>query len=80
MLVPGGVLCLADLDSEPGTFHGPEVAGSVHHNGFDRQKLKTHLAEIGFVSAKDTTATSIRKPTATGKEKDFPVFLIVARR
>jgi len=80
MLAPDGVLCLADLDSEPGTFHGPEIAGSVHHNGFDRTQLKAQLAEVGFTRANDTTATSIRKPTATGKEEDFPVFLIVARR
>jgi len=42
--------------------------------------LRKKIAEGGFVSAKDATATSIRKPTATGKEEDFPVFLIVARR
>jgi len=80
MLVPGGVLCLADLDTEPGNFHPPEVAASVHHHGFNREELKARLADLGFVGATDVTATTMRKETADNGEQKFPVFLITARR
>ena len=80
MLDPGGVLCVADLDTEPGTFHPADVSGSVHHHGFDREQLKVRLAEIGFSDMKDTTATTIRKPVEGAGEEDFSVFLITARR
>lgn len=80
MLDPGGILCVADLDTEPGTFHPADVSGSVHHHGFDREQLKSRLAEIGFSDLKDTTATTIRKPVEGGGEEDFSVFLITARR
>ena len=80
LLHPQGLLCLADLDTEPGVFHTPDVAPSVHHHGFDRAELKTRLAEIGFRDAKDVTAHTLRKPIENDGERDFPVFLIVARK
>jgi len=78
LLHPGGILCVADLDTEPWLFHAPEVAPSVRHPGFDREVLKSQLAEIGFKNPKDITAHIIRKPGADGVERDFPVFLITA--
>jgi 2-polyprenyl-3-methyl-5-hydroxy-6-metoxy-1,4-benzoquinol methylase len=80
MLLPGGVLAIADLDTEPGLFHGPDVASSVYHHGFDRNSLKDRLYRAGFVDVKDVTAHVIRKPIAGGEIRDFPVFLIVAHR
>ena len=77
---PRGLLCLADLDTEPGLFHVPEIAPSVHHHGFDREALKSQLTEIGFKNPKDITAHIIRKPGADGLERDFPVFLIAVRK
>jgi tRNA (cmo5U34)-methyltransferase len=78
LLLPGGILCIADLDTEPGLFHAPEVAPNVRHHGFDREALKSQLATIGFKNPKDITAHIIRKPGADGAERDFPVFLITA--
>ena len=78
MLHPQGLLCIADLDTEPGVFHTPDVAASVHHHGFDRAELKRRLAGIGFRDARDVTAHTLRKPVENGGERDFPVFLIVA--
>jgi len=78
LLQPGGVVCIADLDSEPGTFHAADVA--VHHHGFDREELKKQLSELGFVDPCDVTAHTIRKEAGNGETKDFPVFLVVARR
>lgn len=80
LLWPGGMLGIADLDTEPGIFHPPHAAGSVHHNGFDRGELKIRLEEIGFEETRDTTAHTIRRPVQDGSEHEFPVFLITARR
>ena len=80
LLVPGGKLCLADLDTEPGTFHPPEVADSVYHHGFDREDLKGRLAGIGFREPRDASITTFRKPVAADGEEEFSIFLITARR
>lgn len=80
LLHPGGKLCIADLDAEPGIFHPPEAASSVHHHGFDRRWLKDQSAAAGFTEMHDVTAHTVTKPIATGEERDFPVFLIVGRR
>lgn len=80
LLLPGGTLCIADLDTEPGVFHGPEAAASVHHHGFDRSELKDRLRRMGFREIRDVTAHTIRRPVQTGEERDFPVFVITANR
>lgn len=46
LLKEGGYLCIADLDAEDGSFHGPGV--DVHH-GFERSTLGKALARAGFV-------------------------------
>ena len=46
LLKRGGYLCIADLDAEDGSFHGPGV--DVHH-GFERATLGKALATAGFV-------------------------------
>ena len=46
MLKKGGYLCIADLDAEDGSFHGPDV--DVHH-GFERSTLGKALARTGFI-------------------------------
>jgi len=80
MLLPGGILCLADLDTEPGTFHTAEAAGSVHHHGFDREELKKRLAQIGFSEVKAVTAIEFSKPVEAGGEEQFSIFLVTAKR
>lgn len=80
LLLPGGTLCIADLDTEPGIFHTSEAAASVHHHGFDRAELTSQLSRIGFHQIRDVTAHTIRRPIETGEQRDFPVFLITANR
>lgn len=80
LLLPGATLCIADLDTEPGLFHPPEIAASVRHHGFDRGALRRQLEQIGFVEARDVTAHTVRRPIQDGTERDFPVFLITAKR
>ena len=80
LLRPEGTLCIADLDTEPGVFHDAQAAASVHHHGFDRVDLKAQLGRVGFHGITDTTAHTICKPVESGGERDFPVFLITARK
>lgn len=76
LLNPGGHLCIADLDQEDGSFHGPEV--DVHH-GFDQAELSRRTAQAGFADAQFQTVFTITKTRETGTQ-DYPVFLMTARR
>jgi ubiquinone/menaquinone biosynthesis C-methylase UbiE len=78
LLLPGGTLCIADLDTEPGTFHPTSVA--VPHHGFDRAKLMGQLAACGLSEARGVTAATFAKPVESGKEQEFSIFLISARQ
>jgi ubiquinone/menaquinone biosynthesis C-methylase UbiE len=80
MLLPKGYLAIADLDTEPGWFHDPEVAGSVFHHGFDRHNFIDRLCQAGFFDVRDVTAHVICKPIANGKIWEFAVFLVVGHR
>ena len=80
MLLPGGFLAIADLDTEPGVFHSPDVAQSVYHHGFDRHAFMDRLRRVGLVGVKDVTAHIIRRLIANGETREFPVFLIVGHR
>lgn len=76
LLSPGGYLCIADLDQEDGSFHGPEV--DVHH-GFDQADLGRCAVQAGFADVEFQTAFSITKERETGA-RDYPVFLMTGRR
>jgi 2-polyprenyl-3-methyl-5-hydroxy-6-metoxy-1,4-benzoquinol methylase len=76
MLNPGGYLCIADLDQEDGSFHGPEV--DVHH-GFDRADLGQRAAQAGFADIQFQTVFSIAMERESGT-REYPVFLMAARR
>ncbi len=81
MLRPKGQICIADLDKEPGIFHGPDPEQhGVKHFGFEREDMKRLLQETGFAATRDITAHVIRKEVEDGKERDFPVFLITAQK
>jgi ubiquinone/menaquinone biosynthesis C-methylase UbiE len=72
LLRSGGQLGFADLDKEDGSFHGDNTG--VFHLGFDRDKLKQMLCEVGFCDVRDTTATTVVREVS-GQE--YPVFLII---
>lgn len=80
MLLPGGILCIADLDTELGNFHSASAAAGVHHHGFDRQEMKSHLMEIGFINVADSTVARFSKPIESGGQAEFSIFLITAKR
>jgi len=78
LLRPGGQACFADLDTEDGSFHGDNTG--VFHLGFDREELRHLLHDAGFCDVRDTTATAMSKEVAGQGVREFPVFLITARR
>ena len=75
LLNPAGILCIADLDQEDGSFHGPEFTG---HKGFDRQELAAKASRAGFREIRFSTVFALEKEVA-GTRRVFPVFLMVAR-
>jgi ubiquinone/menaquinone biosynthesis C-methylase UbiE len=77
-LLPGGYLCLADLDSDKGNFHS--VNTGVFHFGFDRAFIRTLLIQHGFHNVQDVTAASVVKDLPDGQPREFTVFLITARK
>jgi trans-aconitate methyltransferase len=73
-LAQPGLLCIADLDTEDGSFHGPDV--DVHH-GFDRDALGAMARQCGFARVEFSTAHAVSK--AVGDEaRRYPIFLMVA--
>jgi ubiquinone/menaquinone biosynthesis C-methylase UbiE len=74
LAVPG-VLCIADLDAEDGSFHG---AGFDGHLGFDRGELAAKARRAGFASVEFTTAYRLTKNSGEAR-RTFPIFLMVAR-
>ena len=77
LLASPGYLCVADLDSEDGSFHGADFSG---HNGFDRQSLQEKASQAGFRNVRLATVFTIAKAVAAGRKMDFPVFLMVAEK
>lgn len=76
-LKSGGILALADLEAEDGSFHD-DMTG-VHHCGFDLEKLAALAASCGFGTIQFRTAHRIAKETG-GRLVDYPVFLMTAVR
>lgn len=76
ILVPGGRLCVADLDAEDGSFHGPDE--DVHH-GFHRDTLGAKTADAGLRVTRFITAYTMQKMKA-GVMRTYPVFLMVAQK
>jgi ubiquinone/menaquinone biosynthesis C-methylase UbiE len=73
-LAAPGYLCIADLDTEDGSFHG---AGFDGHLGFDRGDLAAKARRAGFASVEFTTAHTMTKAVGDG-HRTFPIFLMVA--
>lgn len=76
MLEAPGYICIADLEREDGSFHGPEFSG---HKGFDREGLKSLALAAGFCNVEFETVFHTARETPAGL-KNFPMFLMTARR
>ena len=73
LLNPGGYLAIADLYTEDGSFHGPDVKV---HLGFNPVKLIEILKRIGFKNSNYKTCFVIKRE----KGKGFSVFLLIAKK
>ncbi|MDO9034297.1 MAG: methyltransferase domain-containing protein [Methanoregula sp.] len=79
LLLPGGRIAIADLDSDNGEFH--EAPGIAKHEGIDRKNLQQVFDEAGFDSVRFSQAATIHKTSSsTGKPRDFTIFLMTAER
>lgn len=72
LLVSGGRLALADLDTEDGSFHTAEAEG-IHHRGFDRHLLQALCEGAGFREVEIGSAGSMERDGRT-----YPLFLLTA--
>ncbi len=73
LLNPEGYLAIADLYSEDGSFHGPDVKV---HLGFDPEKLTIILQQAGFKNIEYKTCFEVKRESGA----KYPVFLMVGNK
>lgn len=74
----GGMLCIADLDSDEGKFHEDNMG--IFHFGFERHELAALLTEIGFRDIQHKTVATVTKTGADGEKRAFTIFLVSAKK
>ena len=79
LLKKDGFIAIGDLETEDGDFHTSRNDG-VYHLGFDPIEIEFMLRESGFYDITHKIVNTIKKETATGELKKFPVFLVLARK
>jgi len=77
MVNPSGFLCIADLDEEDGSFHGPGFDG---HNGFNRDALIGKLQQLGYADLKWLICYQNKKTFKDGSIRYYPVFLLTGQK
>lgn len=77
LLEPKGYLLVADLDKEDGSFHTDGTTDV--HQGFKRSELQKWIESAGFGDVRFSTVYGIKKEI-DGREKMFPVFLMMAQK
>ena len=77
LLMPGGFIAIGDLEKEDGTFH--QNNSGVEHFGFNIEYLRGTLKKAGFHSITGDRINTIQKEVE-GTIKEFPVFLVTARK
>ena len=73
LLNPGGYLAIADLFTEDGSFHGPEVQV---HRGFDPERIIEMAKNSGFQAAVSSPCFEITRDNG----RIYPLFLLVAKK
>jgi tRNA (cmo5U34)-methyltransferase len=77
LLENGGLLAVADLVPEDGSFHGTGFTG---HKGFDPEWLAGKMEDAGFRTVIYTKPFIQKKEDPDGKTKEYPLFLMVAKK
>jgi 2-polyprenyl-3-methyl-5-hydroxy-6-metoxy-1,4-benzoquinol methylase len=78
IILPGGYLCIADLDLDDGMFHVDNTG--VFHSGFDRAEMREVFRDTGFENIQDITAAEVMKPTSKGEMRRFTIFLMTGQK
>jgi ubiquinone/menaquinone biosynthesis C-methylase UbiE len=78
LLKEEGFLAVADLEKESGDFHADKTG--VYHSGFEKEELSEILEARGFAVLICERVERIAKVNKRGEKKEYPVFLIVARK
>lgn len=71
-----GILAIADLYPEDGSFHGEGFSG---HNGFNTEELRAQLENTGFSNV-TTEQCYIIKKESSKDVRAYPVFLMIGRK
>lgn len=77
LLNKGGYLAIADLYSEDGSFHGDGFDG---HTGFDIDKLSYILKTRNFHTISHKECFIIDRKISETESRQFPVFLLIAKK
>ena len=77
LLDENGLLAIADLFPEDGSFHGDGFTG---HKGFEPELLEGIMLKVGFRSVHHITSYVQNKIEPDGNQKKYPVFLIIAKK
>ncbi len=75
-LTPQGIVCIADVVAEDGSFH---QGTTVPHNGFNPSSLRALFGRAGLHTSVIEPVFTITKP-APDTVKDFPIFLMIGKR
>ena len=73
LLNEGGVIAIADLDREDGSFHTEDTG--VYHFGFCRDEISTAAKKANFSEVKVVNASVVKK-----SHGEYPVFLLTAKK
>ena len=77
LLKEGGMLAIADLYPEDGSFHGEGFTG---HLGFDPEWLSELLNQSGFENVTFNECFVQKQINSDGKQKEYPIFLMIASK
>ncbi len=78
LLRPGGVMCIADLDAEDGSYHGDN--GEKVHHGFSSGQMAAFFAAAGLQPVGSGVAHTIERRRPDGGADAYPVLLSLGQR
>lgn len=78
-LKKGGILAIAELDEEDGSFHH-SLKGEFTHNGFNREQLSEKITNLGFSNFSFSTVHTIVRKDQNGVEQPYNVFLLDTKK
>ena len=77
LIKPGGRVTIGELETEPGTFHAPDV---VPHNGFNPYELSRLFEKGGFSLNRTYTFLTTPKKDNDGVTRTYSAFILDATR